>query len=86
MDRLRRIYQLHQILKTHRHPVALCAIQENLECSRASVNHIIREMWRFFDASIEYNRQGKLADIERDTHSNFAASYGILPALWWHVI
>lgn len=44
MDRLRRIYQLHQILKTHRHPVALCAIQEKLECSRASITETKEEM------------------------------------------
>jgi predicted DNA-binding transcriptional regulator YafY len=58
MDRLRRIYQLHQILTAHRLPVPLCTIQEKLECSRASVNRIIREMRLFFDAPIEYDRQG----------------------------
>ncbi|MDD5241569.1 MAG: hypothetical protein PHG47_07605 [Sulfuricella sp.] len=40
MDRLRHIYQLHQILKVYRHPVVLCTFQEKLECSRASANRI----------------------------------------------
>ncbi len=76
MDRLRRIYQLHQILKAHRHPVALCAIQEKLECSRASVNRIIREMRLFFDAPIEYDRQGNGYHY---AHHSFE-----LPGLWFN--
>ncbi len=79
MDRLRRIYQLHQILKTHRHPVALCALQEKLECSRASVNRIIREMRLFFDAPIEYDRQGNGYHYAQTGNRSFE-----LPGLWFN--
>jgi proteasome accessory factor C len=79
MDRLRRIYQLHQILKAHRHPVALCAIQERLECSRASVNRIIREMRLFFDAPIEYDRQGNGYHYAQTGNHPYE-----LPGLWFN--
>ena len=79
MDRLRRIYQLHQILKAHHHPVALGALQEKLECSRASVNRIIREMRLFFDAPIEYDRQGNGYHYAQTGNRSFE-----LPGLWFN--
>ena len=79
MDRLRRIYQLHQILKVHRHPVALCAIQEQLECSRASANRIIREMRLFFDAPIDYDRQSNGYYYAQTGDHPFE-----LPGLWFN--
>ena len=79
MDRLRRIYQLHQILKAHRHPMALNALQEKLECSRASVNRIIREMRLFFDAPIEYDRQGNGYHYAQTGDHAFE-----LPGLWFN--
>lgn len=46
MDRLQRIYKLHQIIAAHRLPVPHSLLQEKLECSRATVNRIIEEMRR----------------------------------------
>lgn len=56
MDRFRRIYQLHQILRSHRYPVARKTLEEKLDCSRPTVKRIIQEMRLFLDAPIEYDR------------------------------
>jgi len=57
MDRLQRIYKLHQVFTTLRQPVSHSVLQEKLECSRATVNRIIEEMRLYFKAPIEYDRQ-----------------------------
>jgi len=56
MERLQRIYRLHQILAGRRQPVAHQVLQEKIECSRATVNRIIQEMRLYFNAPIEYDR------------------------------
>ena len=56
MERLQRIYRLHQILTGRRQPIAHRVLQEKLECSRATVSRIIQEMRLYFNAPIEYNR------------------------------
>src|SRR3989344_3876154 len=57
MERLQRIYRLHQTLAGRRQPVAHRVLQEKLECSRATVNRIIQELRLYFNAPIEYDRQ-----------------------------
>ena len=57
MDRLQRIYKLHQAVSSRRHPVSCQTLQDELECSRATVNRIIQEMRLYFNAPIEYDRQ-----------------------------
>ena len=37
MDRLQRIYKLHQAVSSRRHPVSSQTLQDELECSRATV-------------------------------------------------
>lgn len=56
MDRLQRIYKLHQAVSSRRHPVSCQTLQDELECSRATVNRIIQEMRLYFNAPIEYDR------------------------------
>ena len=56
MDRLQRIYKLHQIISSRRHPVSLKTLQDELECSRATVRRIIEEMRLYFNAPLEYER------------------------------
>ncbi len=56
MDRLQRIYKLHQAISSRRFPVACQTLQAELECSRATVNRIILEMRLYFNAPIEYDR------------------------------
>ena len=57
MDRLQRIYKLHQIISTHHLPVSHSVLQEKIECSRATVNRIIQELREYFNAPLEYDRE-----------------------------
>ena len=57
MDRLQRIYKLHNLFISHRMPVPHNLLQEKLECSRATINRIIQEMRLYFSAPIEYDRE-----------------------------
>ena len=57
MDRLQRIYKLHNLITSHRLPVPHSLLQEKLECSRATINRIIQEMRLYFSAPIEYDRE-----------------------------
>ena len=78
MDRLQRIYKLHQVFAAHRLPVPHCVLQEKLECSRATVNRIIEEMRLYFNAPIEYDRSRNgyhYALIDGETFE--------LPGLWF---
>lgn len=75
MDILRRIYQLHDLLRSRRLPVPLATIRETLDCSRATVNRVIKEMRLFLDAPILYDR-------ERNGYHYAEDSYE-LPGLWF---
>lgn len=57
MDRLQRIYKLHRIIASRRHPVSRATLEQELECSRATVNRIIQEMRLYFNAPLEYDRE-----------------------------
>lgn len=57
MDRLQRIYQLDHAIKARRHPVPRTVLEQELECSRATVKRIIEDMKLFFGAPIEYDRE-----------------------------
>ena len=56
MDRLQRFYKLHQVISSRRHPVSRITLEQELECSRATVKRIIEEMKLYFNAPIEYDR------------------------------
>lgn len=57
MDRLQRIYKLHQVVTSRRLPVPHHVLQEKLECSRATVTRIIEEMRLHFNAPLKYDRE-----------------------------
>ena len=57
MDRLQRIYKLHQVIAAHRLPVPHHVLQEKLECSRATVTRVIEEMRLHFNAPLKYDRE-----------------------------
>ncbi len=57
MDRLQRIYKLHQVIAAHRLPVPQNVLQEKLECSRATVTRVIEEMRLHFNAPLKYDRE-----------------------------
>ncbi len=57
MDLFERFFRLHQVLGNSRYPVPRQKLQDKLECSRATVNRIIRDMRNYFDAPIEFDRE-----------------------------
>jgi predicted DNA-binding transcriptional regulator YafY len=57
MDLFDRIYELDRILRRARTPVSRAALQEHLECSRATVGRIIGEARDCLGAPIEYDRR-----------------------------
>ncbi|MFA6921037.1 MAG: YafY family protein [Gallionella sp.] len=78
MDRLQRIYKLHQVIAAHRLPVPHSVLQEKLECSRATVNRIIEEMRLYFNAPIEYDRSHNGYHYALNKGETFE-----LPGLWF---
>jgi proteasome accessory factor C len=75
MDRMQRIFKLHQILASRRYPVPRGQLESELECSRASLTRIIAEMRDFFDAPIEFDKE---AGGYKYSHDAFQ-----LPGLWF---
>jgi len=57
MDLFDRIYELDRILRRARTPVSRAALQERLECSRATVGRIISEARACIGAPIEYDHR-----------------------------
>ena len=78
MDRLQRIYKLHQAVSSRRRPVSCQTLQDDLECSRATVNRIIQEMRLYFNAPIEYDRQRNGYHYALSDGQTFE-----LPGLWF---
>lgn len=79
MDLVDRIYRLDRILRQARVPVSRAALQERLECSRATVGRIIEEMRDFLGAPIEYDRSARgyrYAETEDGPYE--------LPGLWFN--
>ncbi len=56
MDRFDRIFELNRILQGARRPVSRRRLQEELECSRATVKRIIEDMRLYLNAPIVYDR------------------------------
>ncbi len=57
MERLDRIYLLHNVLSTAHHPVPGAQLQERMECSRATLHRTIEHMRIYLHAPIEYDRE-----------------------------
>ena len=77
MERFDRIFRLHQILKSHRYPVARRVLEEQLECSRATVKRIIEDMRDNLNAPIVYDRAGNGYRYDTAQGGMFE-----LPGLW----
>ena len=79
MDLFDRIYELDRILRRAHTPVSRAALQERLECSRATVGRIISEARACIGAPIEYDH--------RSGGYRYAASEDgpwELPGLWFN--
>lgn len=78
MDSLQRIYKLHQAISTRRQPVSCQTLQDELECSRATVKRIIAEMRSYFNAPLEYDRSRNGYHYSSVDGQSFE-----LPGLWF---
>jgi proteasome accessory factor C len=79
VDRFDRIFELNRILQSARQPVSRRRLQEELECSRATVKRIIEDMRLYLNAPIVY-------DPERNGYRydpGEGAMYE-LPGLWFN--
>jgi predicted DNA-binding transcriptional regulator YafY len=79
MDRFDRIFELNRILQTARYPVSRKRLEQELECSRATVKRLIEEMRLYFNAPIVYDRKYNGYHY----HSAEGEMYE-LPGLWFH--
>ena len=75
---MQRIYRLHQALSSRRNPVSCKTLQDELECSRATVKRIIQEMRLYFNAPLEYDRSRNGYFYATDEGQSFE-----LPGLWF---
>jgi proteasome accessory factor C len=57
VDRFDRIFELNRILQSARHPVSRRRLQDELECSRATVKRLIEDMRLYLNAPIVYDRE-----------------------------
>ena len=79
MDLFDRIYYMHRILSQSRYPIPQAVFQERLECSRATVNRIIRDMRDCLGAPIAYDRTA-----EGYRYLQGGAHPYELPGLWFN--
>lgn len=79
MDLFDRIYELDRILRRARTPVSRAALQERLECSRATVGRIIGEARDCLGAPIEYDRRAGGYRYGESEDGPFE-----LPGLWFN--
>ncbi len=78
MDKFDRIYALHTLLSQSRYPVSREKIEEELECSQATVERIIAEMRDYLNAPIKYSRTAN-----GYSYSEAVGKYQ-LPGLWFN--
>lgn len=77
MDRFDRIFELNRILQSARQPVSRRRLEEELECSRATVKRIIDDMRLFLNAPIVYDRERNGYCYDRSQAEMYE-----LPGLW----
>lgn len=78
MNNFQRIYRLHRILATHRLPVSHKRLEEQLECSRATVTRSIDALRDYFNAPLVYDRN--LNGYHYDTKESDVFE---LPGVWF---
>lgn len=78
MDKFTRILLAHRILSAARYPVSRTRLEDELECSAASVKRIIRELRDFVGAPVEYDRTANGYYYAKKGDTAFE-----LPGLWF---
>ncbi len=79
VDRFDRIFELNRILQSARYPVSRRRLQEELECSRATVKRIIEDMRLYLNAPIVYDR-----DLNGYRYDHAEGEMYELPGLWFN--
>ena len=79
MDLFDRIYCLHRVLNNSRYSVSHTVLQERLECSRATINRVIRYMRDCLGAPIEYDRSAEGYRYVQEGEHPYE-----LPGLWFN--
>ena len=79
MDRFDRIFELNRILQSARHPVSRRRLQQELECSRATVKRIIEDMRLYLNAPIVYDRERNGYRYDQSEGEMYE-----LPGLWFN--
>jgi predicted DNA-binding transcriptional regulator YafY len=79
LDRFDRIFELNRILQGARRPVSRRRIEEELECSRATVKRIIEDMRLYLNAPIVYDREHNGYRYDQRVGEMYE-----LPGLWFN--
>jgi proteasome accessory factor C len=79
MDRFDRIFELNRILQAARYPVSRHRLEEELQCSRATVKRIIEDMRLYLNAPIVYDQ-----DYHGYRYDQAAGAMYELPGLWFN--
>ena len=79
MDRFDRIFELNRILQGARRPVSRQRLQEELECSRATVKRLIEDMRLYLNAPIVYDREYNGYRYDQSEGAMYE-----LPGLWFN--
>ncbi len=79
MDKFDRIFALHTLLTSARLPVTKAKIEEQLACSLATAEHLIKDMRLYLDAPIEYDRKANGYYYNKNSKYKYE-----LPGLWFN--
>ncbi|NOX43519.1 MAG: YafY family transcriptional regulator [Gammaproteobacteria bacterium] len=79
MDKFDRIYALHALLSHSRLPITKAKIEEQLECSHATAERLIKDMRLYLNAPIEYNREANGYFYNKNSQYKYE-----LPGLWFN--
>ncbi|MES9813186.1 MAG: WYL domain-containing protein [Candidatus Thiodiazotropha sp.] len=79
MDRFDRIFELNRILQSARYPVSRHRLEQELECSWATVKRLIEEMRLYLNAPIVYDRKLNGYRYDPDEGEMYE-----LPGLWFN--
>jgi predicted DNA-binding transcriptional regulator YafY len=79
MDRFDRIFELNRILQSARHPVSRRRLEQELECSRATIKRIIEDMRLYLNAPIVYDRERNGYRYDQSEGEMYE-----LPGLWFN--
>ena len=79
MDRFDRVFQLNNVLQAARLPVPRRRLEQELECSRATVKRIIEDLRDFLGAPVKYDRNRNGYYYDQSEQQLFE-----LPGLWFN--